>query len=180
MTDMVENTNTAGVQAQQPGLISTIFRCYRENFALFWRIMMPVVLFGFLFDVGISFSDSFSAPENLWRFDTARGVFVSEYPKSAGVGWGWIFIFHISSIGWLWLTMCPLIFAIVERRRGVVVTSRSAWRRARGHAGPILAASLLLYLLGVGSFLPCTRVGNADDASLSGVWSGQPSAISGH
>lgn len=50
--------------------------------------------------------------------------------------------------------MCPLIFAIVERRRGVVVTSRDAWRRVRGHAGPILATSFLLYLLGVGSFLP--------------------------
>ena len=65
MTEIVESTNTADVQAQQPGPISTIFRCYRENFALFWRIMIPVVLIGFLFDVGISFSDSFSAPENL-------------------------------------------------------------------------------------------------------------------
>lgn len=154
MADIAENANTADMTPRQLGFISTIFRCYRENFARFWRIMMPMIIFGFLFDVGISFSDSFFDPENLWRFDTARGVSMGEYPRSTGVDWGWIFIFHVFSIGFLWLTMCPLIFAIVERRRDVEVTSRGAWRHARGKAGPILVASFLLYLLGVGGFLP--------------------------
>ena len=154
MTEVEENANTVDALQQQPRLISTIFRCYRENFALFWRIMLPVILFGFLFDVGMNFSDSFFAPENLWRFDTARGLSVSEYPKSTGVDSGLIFIFHSFSVGFLWLAMCPLIFAIVEHRRGSEVTSRGAWRRARGQAGPILAAFFLLYLLGIVAFLP--------------------------
>ena len=148
MTDMAENTNTANAP-QQSRRISTIFRCYRDNFALFWRIMMPVIIFSFLFDIGENFSDSFFGPENVWCFDTARGMNVGEYPKTIGVQWGMIFGFHAFSISFLWLTMCPLIFAIEERRRNVEVTARSAWRRARGTAGPILAASLLLYLLGI-------------------------------
>ena len=154
MADIAKNANTTDISPRRVGLILTIFRGYRENFARFWRIMIPLIIFGFLFDVGISFSDSFFVPENLWRFDTARGVFVSEYPKSAGVDWGWIFIFHVFSIGFLWLTMCPLTFAIVERRRDVEVTSRGAWRHTRGKAGPILVSSFLLYLLGAGGFLP--------------------------
>ena len=37
MTDMAENTNTANAP-QQSRRISTIFGCYRNNFALFWRV----------------------------------------------------------------------------------------------------------------------------------------------
>ena len=110
---------------------------------------MPVIIFGFLFDVGVSFSDSFFDPENLWRFDTTRGLFVGKDPKSIGVDSGMIFGFHSFSIGFLWLTMCPLIFAIVERRRDVAVTSRGAWRRTFSGVVPILVGSLLLFFLGI-------------------------------
>ena len=78
---------------------------------------------------------------------------VGKYPESTGVGSGMIFRFHVFSLGFLWLTMCPLIFAMVERRRDVEVAARGAWRRARGKVVPILAASFLLYLLGIGAFL---------------------------
>ena len=149
MTNTAENANTADMTLPQSGLILTIFRGYRENFARFWRIMMPVIIFSFLFNIGENFSENFFAPENVWRFDTASGLSVNESPKSTGVAWGMIFGFHAFNIGFLWLAMCPLIFAIVERRRGVEVTSRNAWRRARGHAGAILGAFFLLYLLGM-------------------------------
>ena len=89
----------------------------------------------------------------MWLFDTALGLIVGEYPKSTSVDWGMIFGFHSFSISWLWLTMSPLIFAIVERRRDVEVAARGAWRRARSQAGPILAASFLLYLLGLVALL---------------------------
>lgn len=167
MADIAENANTPDMIPRQSGLISTVFRDYWENFALFWRIMMPVILFGFLFDIGTSFSDSFFAPESLWRFDTARGVSVGEYPRSTGVGWGWIFVFHVFSIGFLWLTMCPLIFTIVERHRDVEGTSRGAWRHARGKAGPILVSFFLLYVFGVVGFLPFSLL-------ASGIISGAP------
>ena len=147
MTEVVENVNTADTP-RRLGLISTIFRCYRENFGLFWRIMMPVIIFSFLFNIAENFSESYVTPENLWHFDTASGLSVGDSPKSTGVDWGMIFGFHAFNIGFLWLAMCPLIFAIVERRRNVEVTSRSAWRRVRGHAGAILRAFFLLYFLG--------------------------------
>ena len=153
MAEVVENTNTTDISPRRTGLISTIFRSYRKNFALFWRIMVPIIIFSVLFDIGENFSSSFFGPENLWHFDTARGMSVGKYPESTGVGSGMIFRFHVFSLGFLWLTMCPLIFAIVERRRDVEVAARGAWRRARSQAGPILAASFLLYLLGIGAFL---------------------------
>ena len=115
--------------------------------------MMPIIIFSVLFDIGENFSSSFFGPENVWLFDTALGLIVGEYPKSTSVDWGMIFGFHSFSISWLWLTVSPLIFAIVERRRDVEVAARGAWRRARSQAGPILAASFLLYLLGLVALL---------------------------
>ena len=153
MTDVVENSKPVDTLPRQPRFISTIFKCYRENFVLFWRIMMPVIIFSFLFDFGLSFSNSFFYPEELWHFDTARGVFVSEDPKPVGIDSGMIFGFHAFSISWLWLTMCPLILAIVKRCRGAKVTARSVWRRTGSEAGPILAASCLLYVVGIVALL---------------------------
>ena len=153
MTDVVENMDTPKGPTQQPGRISAMFRCYRENFGLLWRIMLPFIIFSFLFDVAVSFSESFFGPEDLWHFDTARGLSVGKYPKSTGIYWGMIFRFHTFSIGWLWLAMCPLAFAVVQYYRGVKVTAQRVWRTARGEALSILSASFLLWLLGfVGVF----------------------------
>ncbi len=152
MTDIAENTDTT--EEPQPRLITTIRQCYRDNFGIFWRIMGPLIIFEFLFGVGASFSDRLSAPENLWRFDTARGLFVSEDPRAVGVGWKMAFGFHSFSISWLWLSMCPLTLAIMERRRGVRTTARDLWQQVRRKKGSILGASFLLYLLGVGGLLP--------------------------
>ena len=152
MAEVVENTNTTDISPRRTDLISTIFRSYRKNFALFWRIMMPVIIFGFLFDIGMSLLTILGA-ENLWHFDTSRGLFVSENPDSTGVQWGMIFFFHTFSVGWLWLTMCPLILAIVECRRGIEVTSRCVWRQAGNAAGPILAGAFLLWLLALPGFI---------------------------
>lgn len=153
MVDIVEDRNAVDIPPWQPKRISTIFRCYRENFLRFWHVMLPVIIFSFLFDFGLSFSDGFFNPEELWHFDTARGLFVTKGPKSVGVDSGMIFGVHAFSIGWLWLTMCPLILVIVERRRGIEVTVRNAWRRTGSVAGPILAASCLLWLIGMVSLL---------------------------
>ena len=147
MADVMENMDTPKGPTQQPGRISTIFQCYRENFWLFWRIMMPLIVFGFLFDFVLSLSDGFFDPENLWHFDTARGMSVGKHPKSTGIYWGMIFRFHTFSIGWLWLAMCPLAFAVVQYYRGVKVTAQRVWRTARGEALSILSASFLLWLL---------------------------------
>ena len=161
MTEIVENSGTTNGQTEQPRLISTIFRCYRENFGLFWRIMLPFVVLGFLFYFGLSLFeslfDSVSDPKNLWRFDTTRGLTVNKYPRedliaSGSVDSGMIFSLHSLSIGFLWLAICPLTFVIVRRYRGAEVTMRSVWARTRPKIGAILRAFVLFYLFGMVGF----------------------------
>lgn len=135
---------------------------------------MPVIIFGFAFNIGMSFLTSLDS-ENLYHFDTTRGLFVSEHPESVGVHWGMFFNLYSFSIGWLWLTMCPLILAIVEHYRGAKSTVRSIWRRTGSEAGTILAVSFLLWLLaipGVLAFLTLTwegLPGIPDSPSLSSL-----------
>ena len=155
-------------QTEQPGLISTIFRCYRENFGLFWRVMLPFVVLGFLFHFGLSLfeslSDSVSDPKNLWRFDTARGLAISEYPRedlivSGSVVSGMIFSFHSFSIGFLWLAICPLTFVTVRYYNGAEVTMRRVWERTRPKIGASLRGFFLLYFfaaVGLFAFLVLT------------------------
>ena len=168
MTDIVENTHATDMPTQQPSLISKIFRCYRENFWLFWRIMLPFVVLGFLFYFGLSLLeslfDSVSDPKNLWRFDTARGLAVSKYPRedviaSGSVDSGMTFSFHAFSIGFLWLAICPLTFVIVRYYRGAEVTIRRVWERTRPKIGSILRGFVLLYFfaaVGLFAFLVLT------------------------
>ena len=168
MTDDIENTDTTEVPTQQPELISAIFRCYRDNFWLFWRIMLPFVALGFLFHFGFSFLeslfDSVSDPKNLWRFDTASGLAVSEYPRedviaSGSVDSGMIFSFHSFSIGFLWLAICPLTFVIIRYYNDTEVTMRRVWERTRPKIGAFLRGFFLLYFfaaVGLFAFLILT------------------------
>ena len=158
MTDRVEITNTAERHTEQPGLDPRIFRCYRKNFGIFWRIMLPFIIFVFLFSFGLSLfdslSDSVSDPKNLWRFDTTRGLAVSEYPRDGGIVSGSVdsglaFSFHTFSIGFLWLAICPLTFVIVQHHRGSKVPMRKVWECTRRKIGPVLRAFFLLYLFGM-------------------------------
>ena len=81
MAEVMENTNTTDISPRRTDLISTIFRSYRKNFSLFWRIMMPIIIFSVLFDIGENFSSSFFGPENVWLFDTALGLIVVSIPN---------------------------------------------------------------------------------------------------
>ena len=42
MQDVLENTGNTASVPQRPGLMSTIFREYRNHFGLFWRVMLPL------------------------------------------------------------------------------------------------------------------------------------------
>ena len=158
MTDIAKNVDGAKIPAQRPELISVIFRCYRDNFVIFWRIMLPLVVLGFLFHFGVSLLesrfDSVSDPKNLWRFDTTRGLAVSKYPRddivlSGSVNSGMTFSFHAFSIGFLWLAICPFTFVIVRYSRGAEVTMRRVWQRTRPKIGAILRGFVLLHALAV-------------------------------
>ena len=152
MTDIVENTNAPDTPTQQPSLISKIFRCYRDNFWLFWRIMMPLIFFSFAFEIGGNSADGYFVSENLWHFDTARGLAVGKHPKLTGVYWGMIFRFHSFSFDWLWLTVCPLAFVIVQHYRGIKVTAQRVWKEVRGKEVSIFGASVLLWLLAIAGY----------------------------
>lgn len=168
MADVVKNIDTAKGPSQQRELISAIFRCYRDNFWLFWRIMLPFIVLAVLFHFGLSLFeslfDSVSDPKNLWRFDTTRGLAVSEYPRedliaSGSIDSGMTFSFHSFSIGFLWLAICPLTFVTVRYYRGVEVTMRRIWARTRPKIGPILRGFFLLYFfaaVGLFAFLVLT------------------------
>ena len=158
MTDGVENIDTPKGPSQPPELISVIFRCYRDNFWHFWRIMLPFVVLGFLFHFGLSLLeslfDSVSDPKNLWRFDTTRGLSVSKYPRedpvlSGSVDSGMIFSFQSFSIGFLWLAICPLTYVIVRYYNGAEVTMRRVWKRTRPKIGASLRGFFLLYFFAV-------------------------------
>lgn len=38
---------------ERQNILSTVLRCYRENFALFWRIMLPVAFIAILLDISV-------------------------------------------------------------------------------------------------------------------------------
>ena len=158
MTDVAKNIDSPKIPTQRPEPISVIFRCYRDNFVIFWRILLPFVVLGFLFHFGASLLesrfDSVSDPKNLWRFDTTRGLAVSEYPRedpvlSGSVDSGMTFSFHTFSIGFLWLAICPLTFVIVRYDRGAEVRMRRVWQRTRPKIGTILRGFVLLHALAV-------------------------------
>ena len=149
MTEMAENRNTVETEVQQSGHVSMMFRCYWDNFWLFWRIMIPLIFFSVAFEIVGNSSEAYFGSEDLWHFDTARGLVVGKHPKSTGVYWGAIFRFHSLSFGWLWLTVCPLAFVIVQHYRGIKVRTQRVWVEVRGKVISIFGASVLLSLLAI-------------------------------
>ncbi len=146
---------------RNPGLVSTVFREYRNNFGLFWQVMFPVILVnivGFLFF-------QFVVPAAQWTFGTS-GVKVSTLgaidresrtikpaPVQTGVMAGVGFDGSSFSIGLLWLTMCPLALVMVYQHKGINVTSGEVWRRTCRKLFSILGACLLMLLASGGPFI---------------------------
>ena len=139
ITDVPENT-------RRQGLISTIFKCYRKNFVLFWYIMLPFIALSLLFEFPDIFLSGLPTSESLWHFDTSRGLTVGTDPKRVGVGWGTLFMYSAISVDFLWLAMCPLAFIIVEAKRGLKVALRTVWKQTMHNTGAILALFFLLAL----------------------------------
>lgn len=158
MQDVLENTGNTASVPQRSGLMSTIFREYRNHFGLFWRVMLPLIVFSLIFWF-LFFK--FGAPETAqWTFSTSTGIkavpsAVSDHssetsqpsPKPTNVK---AIDGSATHIGFLWLAMCPLALIIVHYHRGVAVPSREAWLKPRPKIWHILSGCAL-----IGAFLLC-------------------------
>ena len=167
MQDALENTGNTTSVPQQSGLLSTIFREYRDHFGLFWRVMLPLIVVSLLFTVALLLFFKFGSSESQWIFSTSDGssrTIESTFDlssgisqpstRSAGVHWKISFtaLTLYPKLGFLWLAMCPLAFVIAQYRDGVSVTSRASWQRTLRRTVPILGVWIVLWLLGLGVF----------------------------
>ena len=150
MQNILENTNVADAMPQKhPKLVSKIFRDYRNNFGLFWRVMFPLIIVNLLLYMGMFLFSTLMSPEGQWTISTDRGL--SAYTSSSqsvqpvDVVWG--FGFSPARIGLLWLAMCPLVFAIVQCRSGMDLTFKAVWQQTLRKTVPILGAAFFIGML---------------------------------
>ncbi len=161
MQDALENTSNTTSVPQQSGLISTIFREYRNHFGLFWRVMLPLIIASLILYIGWFLFFKQMNPEAQWTFSTSAGVnsLISAgssetlQPVSESSGVKTYVGFHGSAfdIGFLWLAMCPFAFIIVHQHRGVAITFGETWQQTRRKVVPILGVYILLWLLSTGA-----------------------------
>ena len=150
---------------QQQRLVPTIFREYRNHFGLFWRVMLPVIIVSLVPYSALFLFSKLWILEAQWTFSTSgeiiarpsvfRGLTETNQPtpKPTEVDSGSGFNGSSLSIGFLWLTMCPLAFIIVNRYRDINVSSGEAWQHTRRKAISILGICILMLLATSGPFI---------------------------
>lgn len=160
MKDVLENTDNTPPVPQQSGLIATLFRGYWNDFGLFWRVMLPVIIVSLAFySASLLFSKlwiseaqwTFSTSGEITAFSGSTGTHQSSL-KSMGVQTTGGFDGSAFDIGFLWFAMCPLTFIIVHQYRGTHATSGKAWRHTRRKLVSILGIWVLFGLLATAAF----------------------------
>ena len=114
MQNVLENTAAAGEMTEQhPRLVSQIFRDYRNNFGLFWQVMLPLIIVNLLFYMGIFQFGKLMSPGGQWMLSTESSLAAySDYSSSSqsglpvGVTWG-MNLGMTAHVSLLWLAMCP-------------------------------------------------------------------------
>ena len=74
MQDASENTDNTISVPQQSGLMSTIFREYRNQFGLFWRVMLPVIIVSLAFYSALFLFSKLWISEAQWTFSTSGEI----------------------------------------------------------------------------------------------------------
>lgn len=128
--------------AQHGGLIPAVSRCYRDNFGLLWRIMLPVIFFSFLLDTVILYGFYDNIANISWVVSTSNGFSVTRFFQIGTLEVTFTFSSFISIF--LWLAMYPLALAVFRTHRGMNVTTRDVWRHTLGRIRSILGGFLLL------------------------------------
>ena len=163
MHGVLENASNMASLPRQSGLLSTIFRAYRNHFGLFWRVMLPVIVLSLIFKLAVFLLFKFGVDGAQWSFSTSQGISAprsssifnessgTSQPslESTGVRSGRGFSASSFTIGFLWLTMCPLIL-IIRQHRGTAATFREVWRQTLRKTWAILSGSLLASALTLG------------------------------
>ncbi len=154
MQNGLENTADAGEMTEQhPRLVSQIFRDYRNNFGLFWQVMLPLIIVNFLLYIGIFLFFKLVSPEAQWTVSTADGIAGTqdavhtpppESVEPASVTWGMRLGPLGVHIGLLWLAMCPLALAMVQRHNGINLTFKTVWQQTLRKTAPVLGAAFLI------------------------------------
>ena len=151
MQNVLEDMGDAVAMPQQhPRLVSRIFRDYRNNLGLFWRVMLPLIIVNLLLYMGIFLFSKLVSPEGQWTISTASSLAMTSPPETAqsiGVRWGTHFGFSTVPLGLLWLAMCPLVFTIVQRHNGVDLTFKAVWQQTLRKTAPILGSAFLIGIL---------------------------------
>ena len=150
MQNILEDTGDAVAMPQQhPGLVSRIFRDYRNNLGLFWKVMFPLIIVNFLFYLGTFSFAKLTSPEGQWTISTEGNITASssQSVQPIGVVWGTHLGVSSTHISLLWLAMCPLVFAIVQRRNGIDTTFKAVWQQTFRKTGPILSAAFFIGML---------------------------------
>ena len=140
--------------------MSTIFREYWNQFGLFWRVMLPVIIVSLVFCSALFLFSKLWLSETQWTFSTSGQIAVFSVPiganqsssKPMGVKTTVGFNGSTFGIGFLWLAMCPLAFIIVHQYRGTNATAGKAWRQTRRKIVPILGIWVLFGLLVTAAF----------------------------
>ncbi len=155
MQNVLENTADAvEMPEQHPGLVARIFRDYRNNFGLFWQVMLPLIIVNLLLYMGVFLFSTLMSPEGQWTISTERGLSAytssPESVQSIGVAWGTHFGVSFIPTGLMWLAMCPLVFAIAQRRNGRDTTFKAVWQQTLRRTVPILGATFLIGIVVLG------------------------------
>lgn len=151
MQNVLENTADAvEMPEQHPRLVARIFRDYRNNFGLFWQVMLPLIIVNLLFYIGIFLFAKSMSPEGQWTISTEGGIIAyvssSQSVQPTGVVWG-MHLGLFTHISLLWLAMCPLVFAIVQHRNGIGTTFKTLWQQTLRKTVPILGAVFFIGML---------------------------------
>ena len=160
MQNVLENTvDAVEMPEQHPRLVTQIFRDYRKNFGLFWQVMFPLIIVNFLLYIGIFLFFKLVSPEAQWTVSTAGGIAgvqdavhtpPPESVEPASVTWGMSLGPSGVHIGLLWLAMCPLALAMVQRHNGINLTFKAVWQQTLRKTAPILGAAFLIGILASG------------------------------
>ncbi|RKU08628.1 hypothetical protein C6503_22820 [Candidatus Poribacteria bacterium] len=152
MQNALENTADAvEMPEQHSGFVSSMFRDYRNNFGLFWRVMFPLIIVNLLLYAGLFLFSKLVSPEGQWTISTDSRLTAytssSESVQPVGVIWGIHLGVSSPHISFLWLAMCPLIFVIVQHRNGIDTTFKAVWQQTFRKTVPILGAAFFIGLL---------------------------------